>query len=90
MTSKLALAAFLLLAQHPALAQDQRAILEELYRSTSGPTLWGTRLRWMSGAEICSWHGVGCFEGNVNSLDLTNNTVRHCTREQLPRGTVLC
>ena len=43
-----------------------------LYASTRGGW-WYNNNGWLSGADPCTWHGVGCDRGNVTSIDLTDN-----------------
>lgn len=50
---------------------QQDVELTKLYTSTNGGT-WINKTNWLNG-DPCSWFGVGCQNGNVVVLDLSNN-----------------
>lgn len=53
---------------------DEREVLEELYRATSGHS-WRMKDSWMDpDVSVCQWAGVSCTEnGNVESIHLMRN-----------------
>ena len=43
---------------------------------TGGPDEWSRNDGWMTGAPICTWHGIGCDGGGVvEAVRLPNNTM---------------
>jgi hypothetical protein len=46
--------------------------LVALYNSTNGPG-WANKSGWLATNTPCSWYGVGCFGGHVDTLNLYTN-----------------
>ena len=64
----------------PPLAENDRQVLEELYRSTDGDH-WTTRFGWLTDASPCEWFGVRCGPSSngrsvVEGLMLESNNLR--------------
>lgn len=49
--------------------------LVELYEATNGAN-WTNTAGWLDGASPCSWYGVTCVAGHVDSLELSTNNLR--------------
>ncbi|MFN8357943.1 MAG: LamG-like jellyroll fold domain-containing protein [Spirosomataceae bacterium] len=49
--------------------------LIDLYNATNGAN-WRSKTGWLSGCDPCTWLGVGCSNGRVNSLTLRYNRLQ--------------
>jgi Leucine-rich repeat (LRR) protein len=54
--------------------QSECEALVALYDSTSGAG-WFTHTDWKETSTPCSWHGIGCENGNVTSIILLDNNL---------------
>jgi Leucine-rich repeat (LRR) protein len=80
MVAKMLLCCLILMASvhaqsiHAANDVEERQVLEELYRYTSGPT-WVEKAGWLSGDPCKSaWYGILCNQdGHIIGITLTNN-----------------
>ena len=54
--------------------EDNRGVLEKFYDALGGPS-WKTATNWKSSKSPCTWFGVGCVNGQVVSLILSDNNL---------------
>ena len=64
-----------LLACAPTDNPTECAALLSIYESMMGK-FWRKNSGWTSSATMCSWYGVGCLDGHVTSIALSDNLVK--------------
>jgi len=52
--------------------ETERDVLLALYQRTGGEN-WTNQSGWLVNEDPCSWYGVTCVDGSMQSLDLANN-----------------
>jgi hypothetical protein len=50
-------------------------VLVELYEATDGAN-WSNQAGWLDVASPCSWYGITCIDGHVDTVELSTNNLR--------------
>lgn len=54
--------------------QAECAVLVDFYSATSGPD-WINNTGWLTTATPCSWYGLSCVDGHIQSINLGSNNL---------------
>ncbi|KAL7543177.1 hypothetical protein ACHAXR_012471 [Thalassiosira sp. AJA248-18] len=63
---------------------DEKEILELLYSKTGGDD-WHNNANWMKSDNICTWYGVECRDGSVQTIRLGANNLEGTPPEEIFR-----
>ena len=71
-----------------SIPEPECAALVELYDSTAGAS-WTDNTGWLTDPDPCTWYGVTCAAGHVDTLDLDGNQLAGSIPTQLGNLTAL-
>jgi Leucine-rich repeat (LRR) protein len=55
--------------------QECQALVAFWQATTQGSTPWANRSGWLQTSTPCSWHGISCLNGHVDSITLFSNNL---------------